>query len=226
MATGNSRRLIHRAAMIVALAALCAGRPERGAAQSADIDALFRQFNEQFDAGSYREAERTAQAMVDNSTTPGWQAAALNCLSRCYHSQSRYADAEAALRRALPIPLNSGNSNRGWIPSNLGRACAAQKKYADAAQFYNQAMQEFESLYGPESKEVATILRNLGWLYHDQQKYDVSEKYHLRAYAIRQSTLGEESSATVDSLSALGDISRHLKRYCRGQRPFDPGDCH
>jgi tetratricopeptide (TPR) repeat protein len=153
--------------------------------QAQDMDSLFREFNRQFDAGSYAEAERTARRMVAASPTQSWLAASLNVQGRTLNALRKYDDAVKALERASGIALAADHINRGWIPNNLGIAYRHEKRYDDSLRLLERAKREFERLKGSQSREVGAVLENLGWLAHDQDQYDKAEKHHREALAVR-----------------------------------------
>ena len=116
-------------------------------------------------------------------------AASLNCQGRALNALRRYDEAITAYERADKIPLTADNINRGWIPTNLSRPYRSVKRYDDA-EALQRAKREFERLKGPQSREIGSVLENLGWLAYDQKQYDKAENYHRQALAVRTAAVG------------------------------------
>ena len=168
------------------------------------MDQLFREFNSQFESGSYTLAERTARRMVQNSTSESWTAAALNSLGRTLNAQRRYAEAVPHFERALQIPLNATNINRGWIPNNLGNSYRHLKKYDEAERVYRRALAEFEAMHGARSESVASVRSNVGWIYHAREQYDKAAEEQKAVLTLRRELLGESDSDVGSSYNAVG----------------------
>jgi tetratricopeptide (TPR) repeat protein len=64
----------------------------------------------------------------------------------------------------------------------------------------------------PQHAHIASILNNLGELYLNQERYAEAEKVLRRAFEIRISTFGPESSAVAEVLLNQADLARRLKR--------------
>lgn len=169
-----------------------------------EIDQLFKDYNAQMAAGSYAEAVRTANRMVEIAPTQNWQASSYNAVGRALNSQLRFDEAGPFLEKALAIPLAEGNSNRGWIPNNLGHNLRKRKKFAEAEKMLSQAQAEFEKQFGPKSEQVATVRSNLGWLFYDQDQFDKAAAIHQEVLALNRSLFGDEGNAVGSSLSDLG----------------------
>lgn len=203
----DSRRFLLPVLVIAGLCALPA------TARGADPDQLFRAFNAQMEADSYREAERTARQLLASSNTSGWRAAALNCLGRAVAAQGRYAEAAAQYERGLKIPLASSNINRAWIPNNLGNTYRRLNKLDAAETALLRAKTEFERIRGTNSVEVGTVLENLGWIEYDRGQYKKAEQYHRRSLAVRAQQLGQNASDVGSAGNALGAALLEQGRY-------------
>lgn len=201
--------------LLLAATAVLALTPAPVAAQS--IDQFFREFNSQFDAGSYAEAERTARRMVQASPSQSWSAASLNSLGRALNSQKRYAEAVPHFERALQIPLNATNVNRGWIPNNLGNSHRHLKKFDLARRYYDQALAEFQAMHGSRSETVASVRSNIGWVYHGQEKYDQAAEEHRAVLDLRRELLGENDTVVGSSYNDVGSDLTDGGKLAEGQ---------
>jgi tetratricopeptide (TPR) repeat protein len=190
-------------------------------ARGQSIDQLFREYNDQMAAGSYTEAERTARRMVEAAPTQNWQAASHNALGRALNSQLRYGEAGPALEKALAIPLAAGNSNRGWIPNNLGHNYRKRKRFAEAEKLFEQARTEFTRIYGPKSEQVAIVRGNQGWLYYDQEQFDKAAQTHREVLALARELFGDEDTAVASSLSDLGMAQIGQGQFAESQKNLE-----
>jgi tetratricopeptide (TPR) repeat protein len=188
------------------------GLPIISQARAEDVDQLFRDYTAQYEAGKYAEAQRTAERLVAASITPTRLAASLNLQGRALNALHKYEEAIPVLERANAIALAEDQINRGWIPNNLATAYRHTKRHADAEQLLLQARKEFERLKGRESREVGSVLENLGWVTYEQKHYEQSEAYHREALSVRTAVIGPKNSAVASSMNGLGVLLTAMGR--------------
>jgi len=93
-------------------------------------------------------------------------------------------------------------------------------KYAEAIPFGQKALAIWESELGPDDKETAVGLSNLGELYRAMANYAAAKPLHERALKIREQVLGPNHADVALSATwvamvneSLGDYSLAEKRY-------------
>jgi tetratricopeptide (TPR) repeat protein len=84
--------------------------------------------------------------------------------------------------------------------------------YAQGEKMERQALAFREQKFGPESREAAESLNDLGLELMAQHKLPEAEKAHARAYAIRRRLFGDENAETATSLNDLGAVYRDQGR--------------
>jgi len=136
--------------------------------------------------GDARGAERLLRSAVETLTAGGEEpsAATLHNLASAVHESGRYVEAEQFYKRALVAwdRLGAeGSAGRIRTLVNLGDTYKQQRRYARAEQVTLQAMQLLEST--PTDPLNATVLNNLGAIYHGQQRFDLAVQYYRRSIA-------------------------------------------
>src|SRR6185295_4940920 len=78
------------------------------------------------------------------------------------YNRGAYGDAhalfESALRQAVLFGADDDHLAASW--NNLGTACRALGRYAEAETLYRQAVNLREAILGPEHPELAAVLNN------------------------------------------------------------------
>ena len=110
------------------------------------------------------------------------------------------------------------------------------KDYDRAAQYYQEALEEFRQLHGENCAEVASIYNNLGVLHYQNMELERALDMHLRALRIRDSIDSEGHPGAASDLAqtcinlaavhkALGDFQKaqqcieHARALSSGQGP-------
>ncbi len=75
------------------------------------------------------------------------------------------------------------------------------------------ALAVFENARGPEDRDIATVLNNLGQLRWRQARYEEAESLHARALAIREKALGSGHSDVAHTLNGLASVYWEQGRY-------------
>jgi CHAT domain-containing protein/tetratricopeptide (TPR) repeat protein len=185
-------------------------------AQHVDVAAIYKRWQELFEAGNYPaalveaqryEAEVKAQFGINH---PNY-ATSLNALAVLYKNQARYADAEPLYKRALAIYEKASGPNHPSVAvalNNLALLYETQGRYADAEPLFKRALAIHEKEGGP-----ATALGNLAMLYAEQGRYADAEPLEKRALAIREKALGPDHPAVANSLNHLALLYDAQGRY-------------
>src|SRR5262245_41507964 len=149
------------------------------AAQQADLNAVWKRFNELYTAGNYPAALVEAQKLEAGvkarlGTDHANYAIALGALAIVYEAQGKYADAEAHFKRALAIreaKLGKDHLDVAEILNNLAGVYKRQGRYAEAEAHYKRALAIKEAKLPKDHLDVATTLNNLAGVYEEQGKY-------------------------------------------------------
>ncbi|KAI9781791.1 MAG: hypothetical protein M1816_002181 [Peltula sp. TS41687] len=142
----------------------------------------------------------------DESDDTVLSAAALG-FALLYQDFSRYQEAEAMLRRALPwYEKTLGPENRSTLDSvaNLGLLCFHQARLAEAEVMYLRALTGKEKTLGPDHESTLDTVNNLGSLYFNQHKLADAEAWYQRALAGYENRLGPEHASTLSVVNNLG----------------------
>jgi CHAT domain-containing protein len=184
-------------------------------AQHVDVAAIYKRWQELFEAGNYPaalveaqryEAEVKAQFGINH---PNY-ATSLNALAVLYKNQARYADAEPLYKRALAIYEKASGPNHPSVAvalNNLALLHETQGRYADAEPLFKRALAIHEKEGGP-----ATVLGNLAMLYEEQGRYADAEPLEKRALAIREKALGPNHPYVAVDLNNLATLYQRQGR--------------
>jgi tetratricopeptide (TPR) repeat protein len=170
--------------------------------------------------GAPAEAEqafRSALAAAEQTKQRPRQAAALSWLGQALEVRRQYADAEAALVRTLRLSEPDLGANHPDIVALLGRLgalCRAQKKYDEAAAYFDRARQTVTRLYGPASTRVAQFLYELALTRQQQGQQNTADLLARRALKIYEDAGGGRRRPELGMvLSLLGTIADELGRH-------------
>jgi len=196
------------------------------AGQQVDLNAIQRRYNQSYAAGDYAMAlaevlklEAGAKARL-GETHPDYGAALYN-LGLAYGALGRYAQAEEAYKRALPIKEKAFGVDDIKVANTLvglGIAYWGQGKYADAEEIDKRALAIEERALGPNHADLARPLDNLAIVYLHEGKYSDAEELSQRALAIREKTLGQESLELARNINTLAEIYEGQGKYADAER--------
>jgi CHAT domain-containing protein/tetratricopeptide (TPR) repeat protein len=169
-------------------------------AQTFDLKARLKPFDQAFKAGQYDAALSEAkkfEALVKKQfgTNSSVYGLALMNLAEASVKTSRLDEAERLYQRALD--LFAGDSSIGAQPQGvllikMARLYESQRRYKDAVNALNRALQIFIQVRDPQDAAVA--LGNLGELDKTQGRYDRAEDHFKQALAIRESLVTDEKA--------------------------------
>src|SRR2546429_2481571 len=172
--------------------------------------------------GRYPEAkEQYVKALAIQEKIPGPNSVdmsgILTGLADVYTKLGQTSKAKEELKRAREIGHQSGPGDHpnGLVLDELGRAAERAGKYAEAEGLYKQSIDVFETTAGPEARDLAMSLADLGRLYRDEEQFDIHKAEPLldRALSIREKALGREHPETAGMLSDLSLLYFYEHRY-------------
>jgi len=192
------------------LIALRKADPEAKSFEIADADRLVETL--QYAAGLPKEAQREL-ALADSL-------AQVNVTCR---EETRYAEAEAAVRQQLEIRRRLlGNTHRDIAASlhELAMNLKAQGDYAAAEPLHREALAMLRNLHGDEHPDVATGLNSLASLLYEQGDYSAAEPLFREALAMRRRLLGDEHPDIASCLNNLASLLRVQGDYTGAEPLF------
>lgn len=211
----------------VSLAALtfwAASAAARGDALE-DFNRLNAEFNTQYLAGKYREAQQTALAMrriADGPLqfNPLALASALSQLGMAIEAQGRFSEAEPLYRHSLVIrEQDRGPEHRDVAQclSNIASLYKAQGRYSEMEPLVKRSMAILEKALGTEDPDFAVTVEDLAVLYRTQGRYVEAEPLFKRALAIREKALGSEHMVVAASFNNLAVLYDQQGRYAEAE---------
>jgi esterase/lipase superfamily enzyme/Tfp pilus assembly protein PilF len=187
-------------------------------AQSDDLDVLYQQVQELYQAGKLDEAAGVAKRALDLARDGGAPkaklAAALDNLALIYKVQGHYGEAEKLYVQALNIHKQGITPNNPDLPAainNLALLYVAQKRYVEAEPMFEDAIDKWSKI--PNQSAVATGQNNLGLLYYHQGRYEEAEPHFKQALKIREEIPNQNDHAVAIVLNNLALVHEHQGRY-------------
>jgi CHAT domain-containing protein len=121
----------------------------------------------------------------------------LDFLGTYYETRGRYAEAEAAYKRAVATGEKETpkDPHNAVILSNLADLYRVIGRSVDAVPLAQRALALFEKLAGAEASDTAGLAGRLAELYVEMSRYDEAESLYRRALAV---TAKERAAATRD----------------------------
>jgi tetratricopeptide (TPR) repeat protein len=137
-----------RVAFVAVLALAIFGAFPTASAQQADLNAIYKAFQDHYARGNYpaaqinaQELERLVRARFE-ANHPDY-AVALNKLAIAYGGQGKYTEAEGLMKRALAIQekaLGARHPDTGGTLANLATLYRYQGKYSEAESLFKRAL--------------------------------------------------------------------------------------
>ncbi len=100
----------------------------------------------------------------------------------------------------------------GHVQNELAKAYFLSSNLEEAAVLASDCLKCYESGYGADSQEVATIALNLAATYHLGKLYAEAEPHYKRSLAIRTKCLGASDPQTVKVLQNYAKLLREMYR--------------
>jgi tetratricopeptide (TPR) repeat protein/CHAT domain-containing protein len=209
---------------IIITAALAIGSTPSGA-QQADIQTIYKRYEEFRTAGNYSAALLEAQKYEAATRAkfgadhPSY-AFALNLLAIVYQAQGKYADAEPRFQRALAIwekTLGASHPNVAAALVNVANVYQAEGRYADAEPLYRRALGVWEKALGASHPNVGATLNYLAMIDMHQGKYDEAETLSKRALAINETHVDAPKNLAAN-LNTLATIYQLEGKYGEAER--------
>jgi CHAT domain-containing protein/tetratricopeptide (TPR) repeat protein len=147
----------------------------------------------------------------------------LRALGIAYHEHGKYAEAEDAYRRALPILEKAVGKNHEDVTSTLNRlagVCDEEGKYGEAEALYGRLLAIVEKARGPSHPAVGDVTNNFAGLYFHQGKYDDAEKLFRRSLTIYEKARGPNSPDVADVLNNLAAVYESQNRFSEAEGSY------
>ena len=191
------------------------------AAQSDNLDVLNTQVAQLYQAGRYDEAANIAQQIVgltekrfgpENNETAG----ALYRMGSILSAQGRWADAEAATKRAVDIYRRINVAPHKDLPSaisNLARIYTETDRFREAETSYLEAIGLDEQMRSPGSPARITTKLNLGALYDAEGDFAGAERQYTAVLGEAERWLDSADPIISSILANLAELYRHQRRF-------------
>jgi tetratricopeptide (TPR) repeat protein len=140
---------------------------------------------------------------------------ALERLAAVYMRDKQPELAIEPLRESLSIKIKQlGHLHLavGHVQNELAKAYFLSKNLQEAAILASECLKCYESGYGSDSQEVATIALNLAATYHLGELFAEAEPHYKRSLAIRTKVLGDGDPQTVKVLQNYAKLLREMHR--------------
>lgn len=190
------------------------------AAQTVDIAAAQKRFQELYAAGNYSGALAQAQSTEAAARRAGTNnityILALNDLARAHQELGHYADAVAMFKRvvdALQKNIPPTDPRIAQALANLATASLLQGNAGEAEKLYKQALDIATKSLGPNDPAVVRLIGNLGDVYTSQARYDEAETQYKQALALAEKNNGPNSLQVALVLNNLTKIYEEQSRF-------------
>ena len=147
----------------------------------------------------------------------------VNSLGLVYRSEKKYAEAEAAYRRAL-IVLTKAYGDTSIDVANVNYNIAAvmfdQGRQTAAVPFLQKTLSVYEAMLGAGSVKTASVLCMLGDSYRLNKDLKQAEGLLRRCADIRESDGGMQNSELADALQSLALVYEGQGKYALADPRF------
>jgi len=164
----------------------------------------------QLDTGKHAEALDTAQSVVATARTledDDRLGRALERLAVAYYNNSRFEDAQPAIEEAIGAAARAGNAGlevRLW--PMLIRVVGAELEQAERGRAWALPAQAALARSGQRPTDTADLHHALGAVAFEAREFDVAEREHLAALAIRREHLADDKLGLASSLNRLAGV--------------------
>jgi CHAT domain-containing protein/Tfp pilus assembly protein PilF len=190
------------------------------AAQTIDIGAAQKRFQQLYAAGNYSGAFAEAQATEAAARRAGTNnityILALNDLARAHQELGHYADAVSMFKRVLDtlqknVPPTDPKVAQAL--ANLATASLLGGNAGEAERLYKQALDIATKSQVPNDPAVVRLVGNLGDVYTSQARYPEAEAQYQRALAMAEKNNGPNSLQVALVLNNLTKIYEEQSRF-------------
>jgi tetratricopeptide (TPR) repeat protein len=175
----------------------------------ADADQKDHSKAEQIFLKALHEAERFGPNDVRVGST-------LNKLGLVYQEEKRYADAESAFRKALPMfesTYGAESVDVANINYDIGSVLLDSGKAAAAIPYLQKSLNTFERLFGGNSVKIASVLCMIGDGDRALHNWSDAEQPLKRCSQIREVNNGLLSPELGDAALSLAEVYRKEGKY-------------
>ena len=175
----------------------------------------------------YLRAEQTFALAVHEAERFGPQDArvgtSLNSLGLTFRDEKKFAEAEAAYRRALVIlekAYGSESIDTGNVNFNIATVMFDQGHQPPALPYLQKTLGTYQSMLGESSLKTAMVLCMIGDAYRLQKSYREAEGPLRRCADIRESDGGVQNSELADALHSLALSYQGEGKYALAEPRF------
>lgn len=162
--------------------------------------------------GSYAEAEGLLRRCLDSA---GPSASWLEKLGDALRLQGKHDESAQTYAAAIAL-LDEGDAKIAMCLAKRGRALAAQQRFDEARDSYNEACAQYAA--NGNERRLAAVLANLASLYYCQGLYADAEPLYAQCLSIRERVLGPAHPRVATSLNNLAAVTDLLGQT---QRAYD-----
>ncbi len=186
---------------------------------SAEADALFQQTRQLHIQGNYREAQATAERLIQIEKVVGAPisyAAAIELLGMIYMQTGRTAKAEEVHKQALEIrelALGPDHEHVAFSCHNLAIAYREWRRFAEADELHKRALAIMEKVHGPNSPDVGVTLVALGSSHFIQGRVAEAEPFLRRAIANLEKAPVQWDRDYASALVNMGNIFKAQGKF-------------
>jgi len=177
----------------------------------------------QYQQGQHQKALDSLEAARSSNTSTRdsqQQIEILELMARCHDALGQSKASIQAHKHLLELRAGEPASMARVMHLNeLAITHQGQKRYGQAAQLYQEALEMLEQLGKTGSAEQALILGNLGSLRLTQKRTDAALPLLKQAYALHQQ-LGQYPQEASATAGYLGALYYNLRRYAKAEKPF------
>lgn len=147
----------------------------------------------------------------------------LDALASLYRRQSKYKEAESALRRRLEIierAYGLNDSHTALALNDLADVFIAQDDYATAGSVYQEALANLEKVSGDTRATKLKMVDGLSSVYYALKEYPATESWLQQCLAIAAEIAGTESPLYASYLNFQGSLFLDQEKFMEAQPIF------
>ena len=155
-----------------------------------------------------------------SSNRASWQD--LNDAAASALSSGRSIEAEGHLRAALEL-ARSNESDAGRLPLSLQRLARfyeARQRYAQAADFYQQAYEVDSDRLKADDSALWDTVKRLATMYESLERVTEAKEVYKRFLVLQESELGKDALPVASTLIQIGRLARMRSAYDESEKSF------